>query len=489
VRDAFGGTRELTSTYYLSASALAPGLHDYQYSVGFRRAGVGSLNWDYRTPAFLARHRVGVTSSLTLGARAESDFRDVFSLGPTINLRVPFGDFEGAASASRTDTGWGAAALGGFSFTSPAFSTGGSVTLANDSYATLSTMNLEDASVRQVNVFASSHLGGPITLTLQHAFDERLNGISRTRTGLLSTIRLGRRMELAVSATRVVDENGRDRELYAGLTYLFKRASVSLSHRNDHRTGSRFAVDAQQPVPVGIGYGAQLRVESGDGGDQITGSARYQGAHGAYEVRQERFGEHVESSVSTMGAIVAIGGSVHATRAVTESFALVRVPGVEGVRAYASNQEIGRTDKNGNLLIPNLQAYYGNVLGIDDADVPLLYSVANVRKLLAPPYRGGAVAEFPVERVQRIMGRVFLHGGGGPQTLAYGQIEVAVGSETIGSPLGGDGSFYFENLAPGRYPAVVEYRNGQCSTELVVPSSDELTVKLGEIECRRSDGQ
>src|SRR5690606_19127903 len=143
--------------------------------------------------------------------------------------------------------------------------------------------------------------------------------------------------------------------------------------------------------------------------------------------RQERFGEHTESSVSAMGAIVAIGGRVHATRPVTESFALVRVPGVEGVRAYASNQEIGRTDKKGNLLIPNLQAYYGNILGIDDADVPLLYSVANVRKLLAPPYRGGAVAEFPVERVQRIMGRIVLLGDESRRQVAYGQLDVKIG--------------------------------------------------------------
>lgn len=489
VRDAFGGTRELTSTYYLSASALAPGLHDYQYSVGFRREGVGTSNWDYRTPAVVARHRVGVTSSLTLGARAESDFGDVLSVGPTINLRLPFGDFEGAGSASRTDKGWGAAALGGFSFTTRTFSTGGSITLASNRYATLSSIDTDDTSVRQVNLFASSHLGGPITMTVQHAFDERLNDVSRTRTGVLSTIRLGRRMELAVSATRVLDEKGRDRELYAGLTYLFKRASMSLSHRNDRRNGSRFALDAQQPAPVGVGYGAQFRVESGDGGDQLTGAARYQSAHGVYEVRQERFGEHTESSVSAMGAIVAIGGSVHATRPVTESFALVRVPGVEGVRAYASNQEIGRTDKKGNLLIPNLQAYYGNILGIDDADVPLLYSVANVRKLLAPPYRGGAVAEFPVERVQRIMGRIVLLGDESRRQVAYGQLDVKIGSEAVSSPLGADGGFYFENLTPGRYPAVVEYRNGQCIAELVVPSSDELTVKLGEIECRRTDGQ
>jgi outer membrane usher protein len=169
---------------------------------------------------------------------------------------------------------------------------------------------------------------------------------------------------------------------------------------------------------------------------------------------------------------------------VNGSFALIRVPGVEGVRAYSSNQEIGRTGKNGDLLIPDLQAYYGNILDIADADVPLLYSVDDVRKILAPPYRGGAVATFPVERIQRIMGKVAPVASDGQAATAYGQIKVTVGSETFTSPIGGDGSFYFENLHAGTYPAVVEYRNGQCRTELVVPSSDELIVQLGIVECR-----
>jgi outer membrane usher protein FimD/PapC len=76
---------------------------------------------------------------------------------------------------------------------------------------------------------------------------------------------------------------------------------------------------------------------------------------------------------------------------VRNSFALVRVPGVDGVRAYASHQEIGRTNRRGNLLIPDLLPYYGNELNIADTDIPIDYTVPDVRITLAPPYRGGAV--------------------------------------------------------------------------------------------------
>jgi outer membrane usher protein FimD/PapC len=40
VRDAFGQTRELSSTYYLTSTALAQGVQDYQYNVGFRASAL-----------------------------------------------------------------------------------------------------------------------------------------------------------------------------------------------------------------------------------------------------------------------------------------------------------------------------------------------------------------------------------------------------------------------------------------------------------------
>ena len=142
----------------------------------------------------------------------------------------------------------------------------------------------------------------------------------------------------------------------------------------------------------------------------MNGVARYQGAHGRYELRQETIGAESTTTLSAMGAIVGIGGGVFATRPVEESFALVRVPGVEGVRAFASHQEIGKTGRRGDLLIPDLQAYYGNILNIADGDIPLQYAVPDVGMTLAPPYRGGAVALFDVQRVQRVLGKIVIAG-------------------------------------------------------------------------------
>ena len=326
VRDAFGVERELSSMYYLTTSALAEGVHDYRYSVGFRRQAVGEKSWDYRTPAALARHRVGLTDNVTLGGRVETDPGRLFNAGPSLNLRLPIGEIEAAAAVSRTVGEWGTASLVGFSFTGRPVTAGGSVRVASRWYETLAPKPEGEDPSTEANVFASASIGGPVTVTMQHSLTRLHQGITRSRTGILSTIHVARNMELTASVNDVRDERTRGEEIYAGITILFGRsATASVAHVRDGR-GSRMTVDAQRSLPVGEGYGYQFHGESGDN-SLATGVARYQGRYGRYELHQESLNGDTTTTASTAGSIVAIGGGVYASRPVQNSFALVRSPG------------------------------------------------------------------------------------------------------------------------------------------------------------------
>ena len=482
VRDAFGATRELSSTYYLATTALARGVQDYQYNVGLRRLSVGEKSWDYRTPVLLARHRVGITDSLTAGGRVELHPGRLFSGGPSVNIRMPLGELEAAASVSRRREEWGTASLASFTYTGRPISAGGSVMLASRKYATLTPNPVNEDPKAQASVFASAAVGGPVSVTVQHTLTKLHQGISRERSGLLTSIHLSRHVELIASVTHARDEHGPRREAYAGLTVLFGRASTSVSQTHDSR-GQRTAVETQQPLPVGVGYGYQMRAESGSN-SMVNGVARYQGPHGRYELRQETIGSESTTTLSTMGALVGIGGGIFATRPVQESFALVRVPGVEGVRAFASHQEIGKTGRRGDLLVPDLRAYYGNILNIADGDIPFQYAVPDIGLTLAPPYRGGAVALFDVQPVQRVLGRIMIASGLEERPHAYGELTVTAASgRTYGSPVGGDGAFYLENLPKGSYSAVVDHRGTRCTFTLEIPASTETVINLGTVRC------
>jgi len=481
VRDAFGVTRELSSTFYMTTTALAKGVHDYQYSIGFRRLAVGTKSWDYRTPIALIRHRVGLSDVVTAGGRFEYRPAHLVSGGPNFNFRLPFGEVEAAASASRHDGRWGRAGQIGFTYTSRTFGAGGSVMLASRDYANMTPNQVGEDPAQRINLFANTSVAGPVSLTIQHSSTKMHQALTRSRTSLLSSVHLARNLELMVGVSQSRDEMGRSREAYAGLTVLFGRASASVSRVHDRR-GGRMVVDAQQSLPVGTGYGYQMRAENGQNG-HVTGVAQYQTQYGRYEVRQERIAGATSTMVSAAGSIVGIGGGVYASRPVRESFALLRVPDVEGVRAFSSNQEVGRTGRRGDLLIPDLQAYYGNLLNIADTDVPLTYSVPQARMTLAPPYRGGAVALFPVERIRRVIGRVRVVEGQNERTPAYGQMTIRINGDVVDSPLGSNGNFYFENLPAGRHTATVEDEKGSCSFSIEVPSTSDVLVQLGTLTC------
>jgi outer membrane usher protein len=481
VRDAFGVTRELSSNYYLTTTSLAKGVHDYQYSVGFQRLGVGSKSWDYRTPVAMVRHRVGVTNSFTAGGRFEAGPDRMMSGGPALNFRLPFGEIEAAAAASRQGGVWGQSSQLGFTYVSRTFGAGGSMMVASRSYVNMTPNIVGEDPARRMNMYGSVAVGGPLSLTLQHTLTRMHQGLTRARTGILSNIHLTRNLEFTASVSQMRDEMGRNREAYAGITVLFGRASAVLSRTQDQR-GGRTAVESQQSLPVGTGYGYQMRAESG-ATDSVSGVAQYQNQYGRYEIRQESFAGEANTTVTAAGALVAIGGGVYASRPVRESFALVRVPDVEGVRAFASHQEVGRTGRRGDLLIPDLQAYYGNLLNIADTDVPLTHAVPQANMTLAPPYRGGALAVFPVQQIRRVVGRVRILDGADERTPEYGQMTVKLDGESVDSPVGTNGNFYFENLRAGRYTATVEDRDGSCSFVVEVPSTSGSVVNLGALTC------
>ncbi len=487
VRDAFGNSREISTSYYLASSVLAPGLHDYQYSLGFRRDSVGSASWDYKEPIAMARHRVGVNNSLTLGGRAEGA-TDLVSAGPSVNLRLPIGELEGAAGVSGGREGHGSAAMVGYSYGGRPLSLGASLVAATENYVTVNARTRAERASREGSVYGSVLVGPGITVMAQHSFARLYGGVSNARTALTTTLQINRITQFTASAARVSDENGRGREVFAGLSILVGGATVGTSVAQT-RDRTSVAVEAQQPLPVGEGYGYQARMETGEPGS-FSGAMRYQSKFGRYEVRRDDVGGNGVSSVNAAGSLVAIGGRLFASRPVQQSFALVRVPGVEGVRGFSSNQEIGRTNAKGDLLVPDLQPYYGNLLNIADSDIPLQYAVNGVRLTLAVPYRGGAMAVFPVQLIRRVTGSVRITDGTADRVPEYGEIRIspAGAPEAVVSPVGSTGEFYFENLPSGRHAAAVQDEKGSCTFSVDVPESGEPLVNLGALRCTATAG-
>jgi outer membrane usher protein len=128
--------------------------------------------------------------------------------------------------------------------------------------------------------------------------------------------------------------------------------------------------------------------------------------------------------------------------------------------------------------------YYGNKLGIADKDVPLNYTINATERIVGPPFRGGAVVSFPIQRIQRIMGQITLDDEDRTTVPAFGQLALTVNGKVFDSPVGRQGEFYLENVPAGRHSATVEHKDKTCNFTIDVPNLDESEIKLGTLKCQ-----
>lgn len=488
VRDVFGREQVLNQPFYYSTGVLERGLSEFTYSAGVLRRDFGSRSFDYGQPAFLAFHRYGFTDALTAGGRVEGS-RDLISGGPTVAWRTRIGEFDLAAAGSRDHGRSGEAAMFGYSYLAHSFSVGGFGRAQSREYANLSLSHETDRSLRDTNLFVTL-LFSRANFTLQWNDAHNRDQPDTKRITLLGNLPVSRRSSVFVSVGSADEGMGRKAEVFAGLSFFLggsSAASITVDHRNGQ---TQTVTEFDKTLPVGTGFG--YRITAAGNGDRQTGNGllQYQTSFGRYEMQFDPFHASVRPTITASGGLVYQGGALLATRPVQDSFALVRVPGVRDVRVFASNNQIGRTNANGDLLVPNLLPYYGNRLSIEDSDIPLNYEVAEVEKTIAPPNRGGALVVFPVRQVRTITGSVIVRDAKNNTAVpSFGELTLTAGGQNYQSPLGRQGEFYLENVPSGTHTASVDFREGHCAFSLQIPEGSAAVVKLGQLSCVMEGGR
>ena len=491
VRDAFGGQQTMVSPYYLALGTLAKGLSDFSYNAGFIRRGFGTESWSYGKPAFIMRHRQGVTNWLTVGGRAEGTPAMV-SAGASLAFRLPVGELGAAGAASRQDGESGVAALLSYSYVGKPVLFQVGLRYQSDRYATLSLDPQSDRQSLDATSTLAAMVGRVGSLSLQYHHmamrdlgwnDDIVLRWSRTffRQFYLFT-------ELGNGYSQ---HHPNEYRTFAGVSFSpVERTNVGASRTDrwggQNGRGEASQATVQHSLPVGAGYGYRVTVAQGDNAlnDAV---AQYQGSKGRIEAEYQHQGfgadDHGHASITATGGLVVMGRRAFLTRPVQDSFAMIRVPDVEGVHGLMSNQIVGTTDRQGDLLIPSLLSYYGNRIGIDDKDIPLDHDIGTTELTIAPPYRGGAIVTFPVRRVLAVAGTVVVEEGGKDMAPAYGQITVTIGGRDMSSPFDEAGNFYLENVPPGSYAAEVQYATGTCTFPLVVTASGTSLAQVGTVRC------
>ncbi len=485
VRDAFGGEQAFSSSFYISQGVLARGVQQFSYAAGAERQNQFDSSWSYGGAMATGLHRIGLTDSLTVGGRFEAG-ADVASGGPMATVRLGrLGEAEGIGAVSHSAAGAGYASSLAYEYTSSVIGVAMAVRSYSADYATLSSRYVQSRPRLDTSTSITTRVASKVTLGATWQSLQYYNAYPSARRGSgTASLTLSRRYSLFLSANRTLAEGRWYTGGFAGLGVSLGTRDMANVSAEQTEGRSRVSADLQHPLPVGTGFGYRLQTTTGATGTaDLDAELRAQSPFGKYNVRQTLIDGRAATVADASGGIVLIGGGVHFTRPVEDGFALIRVPDVAGVRTYVSNQEVGRTDRRGNLVVPNLLAYYGNHVSINDADVPIERDLPKDTMLLAPPFRGGAIALFPAPRPTRVTGQFVVVRDRVVLSPANWGLTIATPAGLLSSALGGDGAFYVEGLAPGDYQAMISGDGLRCSATLHVPASKQPVVKTGVTTC------
>jgi outer membrane usher protein len=483
IRNALGQVQELGAPFYQSTALLKEGLQQFTYNLGMERDFSAEGYGHYTRPAFLASHAYGLNDNVTPAFFFQAD-RHIVSGGSSLTLGSPWGQIAFLAAGSNdTTAGSGLSGSAQYSYTTLGLGTGLDLTYTSSRYATIAIPAGEDRPQVQATGFVSVPID-LVDLTLQYTHTHFRDAGRSDQASLTGTYQLSDRVGLAatVAQNRVLGQKV-DTSLFVALTFSLGELRTGTLSVNHEQGVQQETAQIQQSLPLGPGWGYRAQLQQGQRSSQIA-DVQYQGKYGLYEAEYNHLANQDTERLSASGALLTIGGDVFATRAVNDSFALVRVADVKGVDTTLNGQKMGRTDRNGELLIPNMTSYLASRLAINDQQVPPNYIIEGTEEVVATGFRSGAIVDFPVHRQQALVGTIVIEEDGKTTVPAYGDLTVEAAGRQFTSPIGVEGEFYLDSVPSGSHPATVTYTEGECRFTLTAPETKESTVKLGRLMCR-----
>ncbi len=485
VRDAFGRSEVLAVEHYAAQGLLAPGLHDWAWHLGAARRRYGTESFDYGPPLLAGRHRLGLTAWLTGGLSAEAT-PDLAEGNASVAVATPLGVVEAAAAASVDGGREGGAALLAWRYYAYRMSVGADGTARSADYANLSLRADEPRPRWSASGFVRFPVSRASSVTLRWVGQRDPAGESH-RFEARTRIPLARVAWLDLSAG-VERTPWRGTQATALVQLVLAARDGSTVDAGVRRRGGETAATAgaQRPLTQGPGVGYRVHADSGGTG-LVSALLQAQPSFARLELGFDRSDGGQVGSAMVSSGLVLIADRLFVTRPVEQSFVLVRVPGVPGVRTSLEHVPMGRTDANGDLLVPGLLPYYASRLSIADVDVPTGYRVGARERVVAVPARGGAVVRFDVARLAAVTGTIHLSGRQGPRVPAYGTLEVDGPRGPLRSPIAADGTFWLEDVPAGTHPARVYWRGDVCEFALSVKAGAEGVVDAGSLGCEERD--
>ena len=512
IRDSLGREQVIKTDIYATDQILRQGLQEYSYSLGFlrRNFGIESNNYD-GNPAFSGYHLFGLTDWINLGGRAELT-DGLINVGlKSILVAGSYGLVQVDGSVSENEGQSGSACQLLYEYRARHFNTRLGLQAYSSDYLTLA--DLENSVDRKINLFASvgyltAELG---SFGISYLKTQYRKTADRQELGLSWSRRLLKQTYLSASLAWVEEEE----TFMEGSVYLTWRLgrnhSLTASYQKEKNQDTQ-SLEARKDLPRGYGTGWRLEAErvetESNTAERLNGYIQHNARRAILraDVNHDRddFNTNTGARVSLSGALVHVGGHFGLTRPVRDSFSLVSIGNAEKVQVYVSGQDMGRTNSQGKLFVPDLFSYYENRVSFEDKDIPIDYLMPQVELAVSPPFHSGSCVNFPLKRYQAFTGTLLTGTEGSFSPLTNAELVLQSPSGPVKFWTGGEGEFYLDSqmdeldilsvqgcaaaqddstsfLPAGTYPLHVKYDDQSFETEINIPASEEIFTELGAI--------
>lgn len=474
VRDVMGREQVITQSFYASANLLKQGMQDFSYEIGKERRDFGLASNDYGHWFASATHRIGMTDRFTGEIHAEAEAsRQNLGVGGVV-LAGPLGVVNASAAASRSTDGAGALATIGAESQAGLVDIGAHAQWATPHFAQIGLEPGRLAPKLLTSVNVGLGMGRFGSLGLAHVFLDNRDGYRTQLLSLSYSAQLGRFGFANISVSKPLSGAGATIVGVAWTIPVDNRtsASVTMTHQQG---GTEMLAQLQRSLPVGEGFGYSLQA----GNDTQDASATLQTRTGTYSVEAAAYRGRAGVRANVAGGVAFVDGTARLSRQITDSFALVKVPGFANVGILADNQLVARTDASGVALLPRLRAYESNPISIEQADLPFDATIGTLKLDAVPYFRSGMALVFPITRSRGAMLTLDRENGA---PLPAGAI-VTIAGQKDAFPVGRDGVVYVTGLSEQNHLHAA-WRDRQCDATVRFPAGDDPLPDLGTHLCK-----
>lgn len=281
-----------------------------------------------------------------------------------------------------------------------------------------------------------------------------------------------RQISYTVSASQTYDDDHREDKrfnLFFSIPFAWgdgittPRRHVNLSNSTlfddegfaSNNTGLTGTLGQRDQLNYGVNVSHQRQRSETTAGANLTWNTPFATLNGSYS----QSSEYAQSGASLSGGVVAWSGGINLANQLSETFAVMQAPGLEG--AWVNGQKYRTTDKKGTVVYDNLTPYRENPLMLDTSQSESETELRGNRKVVAP-YRGAVMqVQFATEQRKPWFIRA-LRTDGSPLTFGY-EVEDEHG-HNIG--VVGQGSQLFirtNDVPPVIYVAADKQQQNKCA--------------------------